>query len=194
MVKRVVKGYLKTNEKLDVMVKASSSKIKDRHFSESDFENMNKPCPSNLSSFLDPILNKVRDAKGKIVNGEISIKDYIETMTDEQVNSLTNIFKRRSGGYTEDRIIQMCYVMFSEMGEIDTAISHLNSAKKELLETMALGYGKQYHKGSDASPLSFDNETFAEELRLLQRYRARLRVESGEANNSEVSEARCMIM
>lgn len=194
MVKRVVKGYMKNNKKLDLMVKASSSKIKERHFNETDFENINKPCRSNLTNFLDPVLNKVRDAKGKILNGEISIKDFIETMTDDQINSLTNIFKRRSGGYTEDRIIQMCYVMFNEMGEIDTAISHLHAAKKELLETMVLAYGKQYHKGSDASAASFDNETFSEELRLLQRYRARLRVESGEQNNSEEAVALCMIM
>ncbi len=90
----------------------------------------------------------------------------------------------------------MAYVMFKEMADIHTAISHLNLAKKELLETVALGYGKQYHNTSDTSSFTFNNDDFAEELRSLGQYRARLRrsIESEDAESSNGQEARRAIM
>jgi hypothetical protein len=85
-VKRVVKGYLKENEKLDAILKNAISKIKSRHFNESDFEDATGPCPANLSTFIDPMLEKVRDAKRKITSGKISFKDILETMNDDQLS------------------------------------------------------------------------------------------------------------
>ena len=66
-VKRVVKGYLKENEKLDAILKNAISKIKSRHFNENDFEDATGPCPANLSTFIDPMLEKSAMPNGRLL-------------------------------------------------------------------------------------------------------------------------------
>ena len=196
MVKRIIKGYMKDDAKLNSLVKRATATIRERHLDEVNIDGVE--CPSSLSNFIQPIMTKVREVRGKVEGGEAVLQDVMQNLSDEQVQSLLQVFSKTTGAYTEDRLLQTCYLLFKEMSMMEDAICHINNAKHELVSTFILAYAKAFNTQKSAGcDMRFNNEAFVRELTNLKNYRAGVRSSIEQANASEPSteqEARCCLM
>ena len=194
----VIKGYLKSDEQVKKLAQKAIRKIEERHLEEADLQD--RPCPRLMTDFVNSMNVKIGEVNNKANAGEPLLKQWMDTLPDDKIQALKDIYKESSGVYSEDRIYRSCYVLFEQMNEIEAGIQHLNHTKSELVKCFTRCFTNEFSKkASGGGDLTFDNLAFRECLKNVESYRRGLRhsVERGsnsESNDDSDASGRCSVM
>eukprot|EP00438_Fugacium_kawagutii_P005297 Skav213862 [mRNA] locus=scaffold2366:323210:323800:+ [translate_table: standard] len=178
--KRVIKKILKKED----AVKSLSDRAKTiitKQFD--DVEMSDDRMPRQLEALLNPIYGNINSVKEKMVSNTPFINETLTRLSDEQLNSLIDIFKTK--GNTEPKIIQCAYVVLKDLDLIEKCLPFLYKARLDLLHCFTEAYSKEYScaKGQE---YIFDNEQFLRDLRATVSYRNGL-MRAVEMNNNSAN-------
>lgn len=193
--RRVIKGYLKDDAKVVALSKKAMKTIKERFVEDVDISNVEKP--NSINSFLEPILCKMMEVKNRHNNGENVLENYLQHLTDMQVQALKELLSTtKRSGYSEERIVQCAFIMIDELNTLQNGILHLQHVKAEMLFLFTNCFAKSFNEKKGAECV-FACDKFKDKVLELQNYRNAVRrtLERADVPEPEVDEQnRCLIM
>ena len=189
------KGYVKKTDRLSILVKKSKEFLSRRHEEKYDVEGL-APMPEVLKPLIEPIVQRMTTLKQSILSGQVSLKDALMNLDDARVVSLVELFEGTKKLNTELRLYRSAPLLLDDIGLLDASIPRLHNLRVELVETVIemFAYGYTVERNSD---LTYDVETFLNDLKAVQAYRQgvrRITDASLEDEASSVSGGGCEMM
>lgn len=176
--RRVISAHLKQDEARVKLLKKSKENIQ-RYMEQ--FEVKSESIPASLNNAVQPIKEKMTNIKRAVSQGEDVLERALEALDDGKLDTLAEIFKVRSGKFTEEKLLQSCYAVLPEMSEIDEWIGQLQKLKQDVVIDYMETYASVYVKTKDGQ-LIYDNDKFLKSVENLIAYRKRLRREASNAS------------
>lgn len=193
----VKKIFLKKKDAVKSLFRKSLTTMKKRYLIETlevDVAN-HEPCPLVLQPVINPILEKVRDARHRVVEDEtLTIKGSLNYLSDDELVFLKKDLEKKK--YAEEHINTMMNLMVKDIGKIDDYILQLKIAKQEVITHFLESVASQYST-EDGSEVKYDFNPLKEEVKETINYRRGLRRGSHQGNDAgEVAEDRsnCIFM
>jgi hypothetical protein len=124
----------------------------------------------NLRPFIDPMKEQIQEFKNSTQAGQKIIAIGLYDLNNEQLATLVEIAEKKSGGYTEEKLIQMLPVMWQSLNDIDIAITMLNRTKTDLLSFFVGVFAKEYHSYK-AGSVSYNLEQFRRDVQTVIDFR-----------------------
>ena len=168
---RTIKTHLKQKDALNAMTKKSQNIILKKCDLEDETEG---DVPQGLKALLEPIQTKLEQYRAKMAQGEVVINPALENLNDEQLSSMVAVLSKTSVVSSEEKIVQLAYLMLPELAMLDGCVPHIKKAKFNILATWTAVYGAEYSK-ERGSALSYDNDKLKEEVKGVQQYRRGIR-------------------
>ena len=193
--RKVIKAHLKHQEAVKTLTKRSMSIIAKKI---DDFE-VAESLPPALHPIVNPMVEKVAQFKQRTIEGEKVIKNCLEFVNDEKLNTLKSIYHQSSGKLSEDKMIQSAYVFIDEISQLDGYINHLNKVKSDLINGYVETFASNYNMVK-SGVVCYDNDTFKLDINDAINYRRgirrRVEVNGTESNDQLISEDanRCVVM
>jgi hypothetical protein len=165
--KGMVKQHLKKEDAMKILRRRSKLVIsKDL---EVDDEALG-PLPEKLSSFMASVDEEMQKYIALKNSGDKVIAPGLHKLSDEQLQTLTEILYKKSGGVSEEKILQMAHVVFQELTQIDAAIGHLKLKKKDFINFFIDVYSDEYNQ-IKSSIMNYNNESFLKDVEAVINFR-----------------------
>ena len=138
------------------------------------YETVNAP-PARLLPSIQPIQDRLNDLKGNISRGDHVILKCLESIGDEKLNVLKQIFsKKGAGANTEDKLLKSIHLLSDDLEDIDNFVNYLHQLKAQIVETYVDTYSNHYSV-EKTDGYHFNNEAFIKDLEGVVSYRRGLR-------------------
>lgn len=196
---KVVKPFLKRRDAIKSLSARAKKNIA-KKFPEPEEENV-EPLPAQLREMLQPLMETLNTYKNKVMNDEPVLKNAIARMTDSQLATLKEIYGKKTGISSEDKLIQSGYVVMKELQFLDRCVPVIQKLKQDLISTYVDAFANEFcaEKGSE---YVFANDIFVGEVNKTISYRDGIKraVEMANANENpqqevpRAEEASCSVM
>ena len=184
-----------------VKVLAGRAKTTIQKKNKSDIREPDFDIPREISCFINPIKDKIKQVSNDIDNDKSVIMSYLEQMSDQQLRELKAIFEadkdQKKRMLTEDKLISAAVLTLDDIKKIDAIIPHLLHVRKSLVGTFVEAYSSEYstNKGNDRV---FANDDFVKDINHIMSYRSGIKrstERSSESSEPNVqSQQSCSIM
>eukprot|EP00438_Fugacium_kawagutii_P017699 Skav216314 [mRNA] locus=scaffold3892:6008:6775:- [translate_table: standard] len=193
--RKVQKPHLKESEAKLKFIKKRGETLKG--YLE-ECETKSNITPPEVLPLVQAMMNRMDEIKRKVSQGEDVLIESLEGLADDQLASLSDIFKYRKGEYTEQKIVKGAYVLIPEMVQMDEYVNHIIKHKNLVVADFLTSYANTFC-ASKAGNIQYDNDRFSEAVKETIKYRDRLRRSAPSATDngqgSEQEDAnRCVLM
>ncbi|CAJ1379216.1 unnamed protein product, partial [Effrenium voratum] len=99
----------------------------------------------------------VEDYKQKNQRGEVIIRECLDLLTDSQLTGIVRILGKKSVVSSEEKIVEVAYVLLSDLNSLDLMIAAANRSKYDILSVFTAIYVRESSM-EKSTGLSFTNE------------------------------------
>lgn len=197
--RKIQKHHVKQQDAVANLNKKSNKVIHETFYDDDDEAQAGGDrIPPPLSLLLQPILAKTTEVQNKLNDGVSIVKEALETLTDNELKMVKEIFTPRQHVITEEKLIKCVGLFIDEVKMLENYEKHVKRTKVELYCLFTKAYGIEFNKAK-GSGVEYDNARFLSEISEVERYRARVRrsLEAPRENHEgqDVSdERRCVLM
>lgn len=157
-IRRVIKPHLKEG---DAKAKFITKSIESLKSYLEECETKSIITPPEVSPLVQAMMNKMAEIKRKALEGEDVLTDGLLSLSDEQLQSLSQIFDvKKKGQYTEQKLIKAAYIIIPEMEQVSEFIGHMIKHKNAVIQDFLQTYANAFTQ-TRAGELTYDNDKFA---------------------------------
>ena len=163
----MIKPHLKAGDALAALQKRSKN-IVTKGLGNEDI--IDGAMPPNLQGFISPMLEQVQSFKVQKASGDLVILPALHSLSDAKLDLLVEILTKKSGGVTEEKIVQMAYIVLDDLKSLDDAIPHIKTTKAEILKFFVELYSSEYHTYKAGTAI-YNNEEFMSDVKGIIKFR-----------------------
>ena len=157
-IRRVIKPHLKEG---DAKAKFIAKSIESLKSYLEECETKSIITPPEVSPLVQSMMNKMAEIKRKALEGEDVLTDGLLSLSDEQLQSLSQIFDvKKKGQYTEQKLIKAAYIIIPEMEQVSEFVGHMIKHKNAVIQDFLQTYANAFTQ-TRAGELTYDNDKFA---------------------------------
>ena len=193
--KKVIKPHLKAGDAKSKFLKKSNETMLSFL---NDPETKSNNTPPEVLQLVQPLLNRVEEIKRRASSGEDVIIEGLNALSDDQLNTLSQVFKYKKGEYSEQMLAKASFVLIPELETVEDQANHLFRCKNRAILDFLDVYARLFSVQKSDGEYQFSNDPVREAIKETIQYRNRIRWQPEapviEQDAQDDNANRCVIM